>query len=145
MVCLKHCHRQMFAMKIAYPEKWFYKICPGTCEIEAAGRKQAPPTRGEGSALEILEANMASTKANAAATECSTFAGGCCLSVGRGKECKYIHLGEPGEIECTISVKKYCTAKCLYKHGGGASDFLLGNVPAGDTTPPASIHEAMAD
>jgi len=79
---------------------------------------------------------MASTKANAAATECSTFAGGCCLSVGRGKECKYIHLGEPGEIECTISVKKYCTAKCLYKHGGGASDFLLGNVPAVTPPPP---------
>ena len=116
-VCLKYCHRPTMEMAQWFPPTVYRKICPGTCELTNRAKNQAPPSRGEGTAETMLAEKLKKTKEDAAMVECANFTIGACLSVGRGKVCKYLHAGLPGDIDCRIMEKKYCTPKCLYKHG----------------------------
>ena len=118
-VCLKYCHRQTRKMvEWMGPRDGFYKICPGNCDLTNIGKKQAPASRGEGTAETMLKDKIAKDKEDNAQTECQNFAGGQCLSIGRGKECKFLHAADPGTIQCRITNKKYCNpAKCKYAHG----------------------------
>ena len=80
------------------------------------GKKQAPASRGEGTAESMLKDKIAKDKEDNAQTECQNFTIGQCLSVGRGKECKFLHVDDPVTIPCRITNKKYCTPKCKYAH-----------------------------
>ena len=59
------------------------------------GKKQAPASRGEGTAESMPKDKIAKDKVDNAQTECQNFASGQCLSVGRGKECKFLHAEDP--------------------------------------------------